>query len=49
MAKGLYKTLKKKRVKELLNKLLEHTNILNIYIKEMEQRSIVSTSITLTI
>jgi hypothetical protein len=49
MAKGLYKVLKKKRVRELLNKLLEDTNILNIYTKEIEKRGIVGASITLTI
>ena len=49
MAKGLYKILKKKRVKELLNKLLKDANILNIYTKEMEKRSIVGISITFTI
>ena len=37
MAKGLYKALKKKKVKELLSKLLKDTNILNIYTKEMEK------------
>ena len=49
MAKGLHKTLKKKRVKELFNKLLKDANILNIYTKEMEKYSIVGISITLTI
>ena len=49
IAKGLHKVLKKKRVRELLNKLLKDTNILNIYTKEMEKRSIVSISITLII
>ena len=49
MAKNLYKVLKKKRVRELLNKLLKNTNILNIYTKEMEKYSIVSISITFTI
>ena len=49
MAKGLYKALKKKRVKELLNKFLKDANILNIYTKEMEKCNIVGISITLTI
>ena len=49
MAKGSHKALKKKRVKELLNKLLKDTNILNIYTKEIEKRSIVGVNITLTI
>ena len=49
MAKGLYKALKKKRVKELLSKLLKDTNILNIYTKEIEKRGIINTSIALTI
>ena len=49
MAKGLYKALKKKRVRELLNKLLKDTNILNIYTKEIEKHSIVGASITFII
>ena len=49
MAEGSYKALKKKRVRELLNKLLENTNILNIYTKEMEKCGIVGASITFTI
>jgi len=49
MAKGLYKALKKKRVRELLNKLLEDADILNIYTKEIKKRGIVGASITLTI
>ena len=49
MAEGLRKALKKKRVRELLNKLLKDTDILNIYIKEMEKHGIVNISITLTI
>ena len=49
MAKGLYKVLKKKKVKKLLNKFLENTNILNIYTKEIEKRGIVGISIALTI
>ena len=49
MAKGLYKALKKKKVKELLSKLLKDTNILNIYTKEIEKRGIINTSIALTI
>ena len=44
MVKGLCKALKKKRVRELLNKLLEDINILDIYIEEMEKHSIVNTS-----
>jgi len=36
IVQGLYKALKKKRVRELFNKLLEDVNILNIYIKEIE-------------
>ena len=49
MAKGLYKVLKKKRVRELLNKLLEDANILDIYTKEIEKRGIAGTSVTLTV
>ena len=49
IAKGLYKVLKKKRVKEFLNKLLENINILNIYIKEMEKYSIVGASVAFII
>jgi len=49
IAKGLYKALKKKKVRELLNKLLKDANILNIYTKEIEKRGIAGTSITLTI
>jgi len=49
MAKGLYKALKKKRVKELLSKLLEDANILDIYTKEMEKRGIVGASVVFTI
>jgi len=49
MAEGLYKVLKKKRAKELLSKLLEDTNILDIYIKEMEKRGIVGASVAFTI
>jgi hypothetical protein len=49
MAKGLRKALKKKRARELLSKLLEDTNILDIYTKEIEKRGIVGANITLTI
>ena len=49
MAKSSCKVLKKKRVRELLNKLLENTNILNIYTKEMEKYSIVGINIAFTI
>ena len=49
MAKGLYKALKKKRVRELLSKLLEDINILDIYTKEIEKRGIAGTSVALTI
>jgi len=49
MAEGLYKALKKKRVKEFLSKLLEDTDILNIYIKEIEKRGIIDASVTFTI
>ena len=49
MAKGLRKALKKKRVRELLNKLLKDANILDIYTKEIEKRGIVGASITFTI
>ena len=49
MAKGLYKVLKKKRVRELLSKLLENTNILDIYSKEIEKRGIAGASVALTI
>ena len=49
IAKGLYKALKKKRVRELLSKLLKDTNILDIYTKEIEKRGIAGASITLTV
>jgi hypothetical protein len=49
IAKGLYKALKKKRVRELRSKLLEDTNILDIYTKEIEKHSIAGASIALTI
>jgi len=49
MAKGLYKALKKKRVKELFSKLLEDADILDIYTKEIEKCGIAGASITLTI
>ena len=49
MAKGLRKVLKKKRVKELFNKLLKDTNILDIYTKEMEKRGIVGASVAFII
>jgi len=49
MAKGLCKALKKKRVRELLSKLLEDTNILDIYTKEIKKRGIAGASIALTI
>jgi len=49
MAEGLYKVLKKKRIKELLSKLLKNINILNIYIKEMEKRGIVGVSVAFII
>ena len=49
MAKDLYKVLKKKRARELLNKFLEDINILNIYTEEIEKRSIVGTSVVFTI
>ena len=49
IAKGLRKALKKKRVRELLSKLLEDTNILDIYTKEIEKRGIAGASVALTI
>ena len=49
IAKSLRKALKKKRVRELLNKFLEDADILDIYTKKIEKHSIVGTSITLTI
>jgi hypothetical protein len=49
MAKGSYKVLKKKRAKELFNKLLEDADILNIYTEEIEKRGIIGVSITFTI
>ena len=49
MAKGSHKALKKKKAREFFNKLLENANILNIYTEEMEKRSIINTSIALTI
>jgi len=49
MAKGLRKALKKKRVRELLSKLLEDIDILDIYTKEIEKRGIAGASIAITI
>jgi len=49
MAKGLYKALKKKRVREFLSKLLKDADILDIYTKEMEKRGIVGASVAFTI
>ena len=49
IAKGLYKALKKKRVRELLSKLLEDIDILDIYTKEIEKRGIAGASVALTI
>jgi hypothetical protein len=49
MAKGSCKVLKKKKIKELFNKLLKDTNILNIYTKEIKKRSIADASIAFTI
>ena len=49
MAEGSRKALKKKRARELLNKLLEDADILNIYTEEMEKRGIVGASVALTI
>ena len=49
MAKNSHKALKKKRARELLNKLLEDADILDIYTEEMEKRGIVGASVALTI
>ena len=49
MAKSSHKVLKKKRIRELFSKFLKNTNILNIYTKEIEKRSIIGINITLTI
>ena len=49
IAKGLRKVLKKKKARELLNKLLKNTNILNIHTEEIEKRSIVDISVALII
>ena len=49
MAKGSHKALKKKRARELLNKLLEDADILNIYTEKIEKRGIMGTSIAFTI
>ena len=49
IAEGLYKALKKKRVRELLSKLLEDADILDIYTKKMEKRGIVGASVAFTI
>ena len=49
MAKSSRKTLKKKRVRELLNKLLKDADILNIYTEEIKKYNIAGISITLTI
>ena len=49
MAEGSRKALKKKRARELLSKLLEDADILDIYTEEMEKRGIAGTSVALTI
>ena len=49
MAKGLCKALKKKRAKELLSKLLENADILDICIKEIEKCGIVGVSVAFII
>ena len=49
MAEGLYKALKKKRVKELLNKLLKDADILDIHTKEIEKQGIAGANVALTI
>ena len=49
MAEGSRKALKKKRARELLNKLLEDADILDIYTKKIEKRGIIGANITLTI
>ena len=49
MAECLYKVLKKKRARELLSKLLEDTNILDIYTKEIEKWGIAGASVAFTI
>ena len=49
IAKGLCKALKKKKARELLSKLLEDTNILDIYTEEIEKCGIVGASIAFTI
>jgi len=49
ITKGLYKALKKKRVRELFSKLLKDADILDIYIKEIEKRGIVGASVAFII
>ena len=49
MVEGLCKVLKKKRVRELFNKLLEDVDILDIYTEEMEKRGIVGASVAFII
>ena len=49
MAEGLCKVLKKKKVRELLNKLLKDADILNIYTEEIEKCGIMGASITFII
>ena len=49
MAEGSRKALKKKRARELLSKLLEDADILDIYTEEMEKRGIAGASVALTI
>ena len=48
-AKDIYKVLKKKIIKKLLNKLLEDINILNIYAKDIKKCSIINTSVAFII
>ena len=49
MAENSYKALKKKKAKKLLSKLLKDINILDIYTKEMEKRSIAGANVTFII
>ncbi len=49
IAEGLCKALKKKKVREFFNKLLEDTDILDIYTKEMEKRGIMGASVAFII
>ena len=49
MAEGSRKALKKKKAKELLNKLLKDADILNIYIEKIKKCGIAGANVAFTI